>query len=227
MVNDLVTIRGGGPIALFTAQRRKLIIAAALIAAPLTIAGFEIVAPGSVFGGGSRVASSLASALGNGRSDLLAMLRMRSPGERSQGELADTKARKTVPNTVVPHERALAKVRPPVASGGFPAPPPSGPEFAEALPPGLLVASGLGPAIGPGLTHYFQPPVGGPLLPGVIPGGGVPVVTPEITPVVSGVPEPDTWALMIIGLGGIGASLRRKNRQRLSTRPLKTVTGRQ
>jgi hypothetical protein len=31
-------------------------------------------------------------------------------------------------------------------------------------------------------------------------------------PIVSGVPEPATWAMMILGFAGIGAALRRRNR---------------
>ena len=35
----------------------------------------------------------------------------------------------------------------------------------------------------------------------------------EFTPVVAGVPEPATWALMLLGFGGLGAALRAKGRR--------------
>jgi hypothetical protein len=37
--------------------------------------------------------------------------------------------------------------------------------------------------------------------------------TVSVVPTVAGVPEPATWAMMLLGFGGIGFALRRKNRQ--------------
>ena len=49
--------------------------------------------------------------------DMLRMLDLRSPGERTKGELADSKARKGP--AFVPHQRALAKVRTPELPDSF------------------------------------------------------------------------------------------------------------
>ncbi len=43
-----------------------------------------------------------------------------------------------------------------------------------------------------------------------------PTVTPPVIPPVSAVPEPATWAMMIIGFFGLGAAIR-SNRARPST----------
>jgi len=56
---------------------------------------------------------------------------------------------------------------------------------------------------GPGQPPFVAPPPG--------PPGGPdrpPVQPPETPP--GGVPEPASWALMILGFGAVGASLRRR-----------------
>ena len=42
-------------------------------------------------------------------------------------------------------------------------------------------------------------------------GGGVIITPPPVPPVINAVPEPSTWALLILGFGAIGASIRRAN----------------
>ena len=211
--------------------RGRLVVAAVLFVLPVTMAGLSLLEPSSLFGAETSVASRVASSLGRGQSSLLAMLGLRSPGERSQGQLADTKAPKTpLADAGGPHERALAKVRPPVPSIKLISLTPVAPQSIEGLPPELLVQPGTIPASGGGdLAGSFPPSGAGPVFLGSFPGGGGgggggSIVTPETPPVTSAVPEPSTWAMMILGLGAIGASLRRSRRQRLLRHPLGGLT---
>ena len=141
---------------------------------------------------------------------MLAMLDQRSPGERTKGELADSKAHK-----VVPHQRALAKVRTPELPETFIKPlfanQPSATDIPALKVPAVLAESQP--------TAEILAPVGPlnvPLIP-IVGGGGVvpppatpnPPVIPE-TPVPPAVPEPDTWALMLLGFGATGIALRRR-----------------
>jgi hypothetical protein len=88
-----------------------------------------------------------------------------------------------------------------------------GPPVLPGTPPG-----GSGPPVLPGTP----PPAGPPALPGIPPpggGGGVFVPPPIITTVVpppppatSAVPEPASWAMMLVGFAMVGGALRRKRR---------------
>ena len=213
--------------------RGRLIVAAVLLMLAVTMAGMSLLGPSSLFGARSSVASRAASSFGRGQSSLLAMLGLRSPGERSQGQLADTKAPKTpLAGAGGPHERALAKVRPPVPSIKLISLTPVAPQGIEGLPPGLLVQPGSIPASGGGdLAGSFPPSGAGPVFLGSFPGGGGggggggSIVTPETPPVTSAVPEPSSWTLMILGLGAIGASLRRNRRRRALPHPLGALAG--
>ena len=212
--------------------RGRLIVAAVLLVLSVTMTGLSLLGPTSLFGAKSSVASRVASSLGRGQSSLLAMLGLRSPGERSQGQLADTKAPKTpLAGGGGPHERALAKVRPPVPSTKLISLTPVAPQGIGGLPPGLLVQPGSTPAAGGGdLAENFPPSGAGPVFLGSFPGGGGgggggSIVTPETPPVTSAVPEPSSWTLMILGLGAIGASLRRNRRRRALPHPLGALTG--
>lgn len=81
-------------------------------------------------------------------------------------------------------------------------------------------AGARGPASagsGGGAPPVFSGPIGGGGLPPLVPGvPGVPPgpVTPPITPP-GAVPEPATWGMMMLGLGGIGAFMRGARRRRL------------
>ena len=217
--------------------RGRLIVAAVLLVLAVTMAGMSLLGPSSLFGARSSVASRAASSFGRGQSSLLAMLGLRSPGERSQGQLADTKAPKTpLAGAGGPHERALAKVRPPVPSIKLISLTPVAPQGIEGLPAGLLVQPGSIPASGGGdLAGSFPPSGAGPVFLGSFPGGsgggggggggGGSIVTPETPPVTSAVPEPSSWTLMILGLGAIGASLRRNRRRRALPHPLGGLAG--
>ncbi|MDZ4375263.1 MAG: PEPxxWA-CTERM sorting domain-containing protein, partial [Phenylobacterium sp.] len=102
-----------------------------------------------------------------------------------------------------------------LAAGGpsaAPAPPdgaffpggPGGEPGMPFLPPGLWPEEPGGPidTSPPGFPP--PPPTGPPTEPPVVPPG------PPTEPPVTAVPEPGTWALMILGFGLIGARLRRR-----------------
>ena len=146
---------------------------------------------------------------------LMSMLDQRSPGVRTKGELTKTKRSfKVLSSTSWPE---LAKtVRP--------APAPltaANPILPNAAPPEVAMLSGFMPGA---LTGLGVPPVvvggggGGPVggggggcCGGGVGGGGG--ITPtEVPPEVPAVPEPSTWAMLLIGFGAIGTALRRRRR---------------
>lgn len=167
--------------------------------------------------------------------NLAAMLSERSPGVRTAGELTKTKRKLA---DAKPHERALGKIRRPVLP----------PEFLRALVPGVDFAdavptTNLNPLIGlpaPQFALEVGPPAGGigsvPGTPGVpIPGGGGVILTPPSsgTPVPTpisapspipapAVPEPGTWAMMLMGFVCLGMKLKR-DRARIAA-PLLSTT---
>ena len=218
-------------------MRRRLIIAIGVVLLAISLGLAEMPvnrqnpASGSANGGVEAIASQrgrdgLARLSGVGNT-VLDVLGLRTPGRRSKGELADSKGRQPRQQLAfVPHQRALAKVRPPKGSVHervvAPAPngasiqslaeaiasPPPGADIVAELPPGNLPNFGGGPiGSGPiGPVFGGSPSIGG--------GGGVgPVTPPNNQPVISAVPEPSTWALMLMGFGVIGWSLRRVQRQ--------------
>lgn len=143
--------------------------------------------------------------------DPLALFAERSPGERGGGALLSTK-----PGG--PTERVLSEVRDRDPAAGDAGPiPPATPEDLAALPNGLpnedsLPGGGGGPgggAPGPGaFSPSFAPfPQGpnDPPDPGIIPG-----VPPPPGGGISAVPEPATWAMLVLGFLGVGAVLRRR-----------------
>ena len=158
------------------------------------------------------------------------MLGKRSPGERTAAQLTKTK-----------HARALAKRR----VGPRQAPPPSETALAKILmgPPGPLpVEATAAPvaaiATSPTLAMIVAPPGGGTIVtppggggPGGTPPGSPPIVTPpgggtppgQPTPPIvtppgqqSPVPEPATWAMMLVGFGVIGWRIRHAPRGKLA-----------
>ena len=148
----------------------------------------------------------------------------RSPGERAAGVLANMKHRKAP----ALHQRALPKVRKnpvnPLAGivGAVPTPPVEAPPIAPPLDKVLSGAPSGPVAISPPPGGTIGGPGGGGF-PGVfVPGGGgggviipPPAVNPPVTPPVvtppttSGVPEPSTWAMMLLGFLLIGTAARR------------------
>lgn len=175
---------------------------------------------------GGVTSSTIASAL----RDPLSILGDRSPGARGGGSLAGGKLSAvklanvdTGPVGAItpsgPTQRVLSGARPaqPVVAGASgPAPgfvgsvPTSigspGGGFVGSAPAGGVIP---GPIPGGGGGGVFFPPSGG----GGGGGGGVVPQPPAIVPV----PEPTTWAMMILGFGMIGAMLRRRARPTAST----------
>lgn len=195
-------------------RRRGLAVASAVAVLILAIAA---VMPVPSLGGASVAVAAIQRA-----KSFVELMSQRSPGNRTVGHLAVTKQRK-----VALHERALPKIRkrPPVATAALPpisaelppalvdlVAPPIPTQFArlEALPVGPLAQAPLFP-FAPAATAsgFVLPPTATP--------GSPPVVTPpQITPPVTtpaAVPEPGTWAMMLVGFGLTSWSLRRR-RQR-------------
>lgn len=192
-------------------RRRSLAIAAGISAA---LGGAGIVSLNAVTGN-----DMLHAAVATAQS-LSDVFNERSPGERTSAQLTKTK-----------HARALAKTRPHVV-----VPPAQPHELARILmPPPADVPLELAPPV-PMASLILPPPVSGFMAPGaggggaiVSPPGGGAIVGPPgggggITPpggstevipneprqpVPSAVPEPSTWALMLLGFGLVGWRSRR------------------
>lgn len=156
--------------------------------------------------GSTRTAQSMVGAL---LQDASAILDGRSPGERDPGALFQTKPPL---RSAAPRQRVLSntRVRPPGAEAAVP---PGG--DAGAIPVGdgavPLVGADGGQAAGAGPESV---PFGS-AEPSA--AGAQPIVLPnaEATPTpVSAIPEPDTYALLAIGIGMIGAAQRRSRRKR-------------
>jgi hypothetical protein len=148
--------------------------------------------------------------------DLAELLSQRSPGDRTAAELTKTKHARTAarlrtqqkvpatprhaapPAANAPIELA-SLLNSPVAPVGLTAP---GGSWPISPPPSLGSILGSTPGGGD-----FTPPGG---------GGGTatfPTAQPrEPVPVTSAVPEPGTWAMMLMGFGLIGWRLRRRRR---------------
>lgn len=147
--------------------------------------------------------------------DPMSLFAGRSPGERA-GALLPTKLAKAGPE-----ERVLSQVRDRDPGIGDPAAPPDSGLLPDA---GLPGAPGEGALPGGPAGEPFAPfgaPFGGVGDPpgGFIPGGpggsGIPGGPPGGTPppgggIASGVPEPGTWAVMILGFFAVGWAMRRR-----------------
>ncbi|HEV2567067.1 MAG TPA: PEPxxWA-CTERM sorting domain-containing protein [Sphingomonas sp.] len=152
----------------------------------------------------------------------------RSPGERTQASMTKGKPRIAVDRVA----RALPRIRDARASSQ----PPAAPAAAAAAPAALgapaaeaapaFVASPSAFAETPGGVFVGSPGPGGvfvPSLPGGGGGGGGPILIvppgetppgtetpPTVTPpvVTAPIPEPATWAMMLLGFGAAGAAMR-------------------
>jgi hypothetical protein len=187
------------------ARRRRMaavaVVLCAAAAAPVSLSLAD-------FGSGGMVEAAVAKA-----QSLVDLLEQRSPGQRTEAQLTKTK-RKHV---------ALAKTRPPVRKPVAPtiASPLTPMEVQLAsivLPPPELIPAPVGQvaiAPPPTLGASVSPPGGGGSI--VTPpggGGGPPATIPTPQPhepviVTPPVPEPATWAMMLLGFGLIGWQIRR------------------
>lgn len=190
-------------------RRRSLAIAAALSAA---LGGAALVSLNAVTGN-----DMLHAAVATAQS-LSDVFNERSPGERTSAQLTKTKhARalaKTRPHVVVPPEQPheLARILMPPADVPLELAPPV-PMASMILPPpvsGFMAPGAVGGGTivsPPGGGAIVGPPGGGGITP---PGGGTEVIPNEPRePVPSAVPEPSTWALMLLGFGLVGWRSRR------------------
>jgi hypothetical protein len=185
-------------------RRRSLEFAGVLVAFLLAIA---VTMPIPSLGGASVAVAAVQQA-----KSFIELMHQRSPGNRLVAHLAQTKHKK-----LALHERALPKIRkqPPEMAGMAPLPavlppalvdlfaPPAPMEMAslEGMPLGPLQAPLIAP---PG---FFLPPGGGFIVPPTETPTSPPIVTPPI--VAQAVPEPRTWAMMLLGFSLLGWSLRR------------------
>ena len=181
-----------------------------------TIPGFG---PGSG-SAGSRLVHAAGAGIGqaiDGVKTVASMIAGRSPGERAAGELASLK-HKRLPAL---HERALPKIRraPPVSPlASIVAPPPVPPAVVPPVAGPLYNAVTASPPVTSTLAQApptFFPAMAPP------PGGGfiVPPVVTQVTPpgppgapTPPPVPEPASWAMMLIGFAFVGWKVRRSAR---------------
>jgi len=187
--------------AMQSSRRRRLTI---MVAVALALGGGTALTVRGLTGG-----DPLEAAVNSARS-LVDLLEQRSPGERTKGLLTKTKR----------SQRALAKTRPAV-NLPLAGPAPSATELAKLLLPPideepLPVAVGAPLALtelptpfdsiaGPGGGILVAPSGGG-----GSPGGGTPpIVTPQNPGLPSAVPEPGSWAMMLLGFALIGWRARR------------------
>ena len=205
-------------------ERRKRWTRALLLVPVLTALFFISIAELGHPAAGKAGRSGIIAAL----ADPLALFAARSPGERGAGALLSTK-----PGG--PAERVLSEVRDrDPAAGDPPADPvaPITPDDVAALGNGVPSDGGLpGGAGGPGggggapggVSPFFAPftppsfggAPRGPGFAGPPPGDGPPgigIIPPPPLGGVSTVPEPATWAMLILGFFGAGAALRRARR---------------
>ncbi|MBE1526364.1 hypothetical protein GGC65_000820 [Sphingopyxis sp. OAS728] len=119
------------------------------------------------------------------------------PEQRALGKIFDTPPEDSIKELVDGPPGPLALGEP--VGSGIPALGDVGGGSSSGFPGGISTVVPSGPAATPGGPNPGNPTPGGPTDPGV-------------TPPVAAVPEPGTWALMLIGFGLCGAVLRRRRR---------------
>jgi hypothetical protein len=187
-------------------RARRSAVLAALVSVALAGGGFLTL---DSFMGGDAVQAAVAKA-----ESLADLISQRSPGQRTAALLTKTKHARALakararPHVDVPSQTELAKVLLPPPSPEVPL------DLASPLPMASLtmpppVAEFIMPPSGSGGGGLVSPPGGGGGG-GVLPPGG-PETFPNgpREPVPSAVPEPGTWALMLLGFGLVGWRARR------------------
>lgn len=166
---------------------------------------------------GKAVASKGIAALAAAARDPMSLFSARSPGSRGNGATYQTKpGHAAAPLAKRPTEKVLseARERPQPMAAADPT------QLARSVPNVFQPPAASAPT--PGILPVDIPtgtPGGGPIPIPVIPGGGpggggvipspAPVATP--TPEPTAVPEPSTWAMLIVGIGLIGSAMRRRS----------------
>ena len=212
--------RGSAKIALLAGS-----CAIALFGVGSTTAGHKLI---EQFGIGDSFAKTTDAAerlIENGSNAVQAFLG-RSPGERGATDILKGKAKRALAKDDAPigqpkpTQRALGKTfDDPLLSLAGPLTPAPVVEF---LPFDAAPAAGSIPALAltvSGGSGGFTPVTGGFFGGGGGGGGGGVVPPPPAPPPVAAVPEPSTWALLLIGFAAVGASIRRAKKAGKLSRP--------
>jgi hypothetical protein len=148
--------------------------------------------------------------------DLLAMMHDRSPGARAPGAKSNKHKQVALAAATPKRQSKVLPTAVPAATPAAAAPPAAG--AATPIPAAIAPLAAVPAAVIPAAASsggFFIPPL---ILPGG--GGGGLILTPSANPPpvtppppVPGVPEPSTWAMMIMGFMFIGGLLRRRQRQ--------------
>jgi hypothetical protein len=189
-------------------------------------AGLAVLAA-TALGSASMLGHGMLTAAATAAQQAADMIAERSPGLRTRAEMTKGKPRLFAERTAeaLPRTRTPAKAAVPAAAA-VPAPAGIGGP-AEVLPPALLAPTTVVPAApGGGIVIGDAGPGFGLLPPGpglVIGGGGgglviaPPGASPETPPAAppAPIPEPSSWAMLILGFGALGGALRRRTRPAL------------
>ena len=216
-------------------QHKRTLTALVAVLLALSFVGFASTQWGRKVSAQLGVKDSIAqtvNAAGNAAKQTTAALNSfigRSPGERGATDTIKGKAKRLAKrNNDRLAQRALGKIfdQPPTqrALGKiFDQPVDGAPELVSSQPSLAALPNEILPFTGPvsgvtspasGSPGIFVPSSLGNFIGGSTGGGGspeTPPVTPPsvIPPIISAVPEPSTWILLLFGFGAIGASLRR------------------
>lgn len=188
------------------ARRRRSALWIGVIAAALGGAG--------IWSTGALTGNHMVEAAVSQAKSIAELLEGRSPGARGQGQLTKTKHRHALAKMrAAPRPNTDAASQPKVAMVGLAKlleSPPAVPLVAEtpqSVPPFDFTPPTIGTVVAPppGELPPASPPGGSP--PGSTPPGTPPKI---IVPVPSAVPEPGTWATMLIGFALVGWRVRRQ-----------------
>ena len=195
--------------------------AVALFGVGNTKAGHKLVAQLGIGVSFAKTTDAAERLVENGSNAVQAFLG-RSPGERGATDILKGKAKRALAKDDAPigqpkpTQRALGKTfDDPLLSLAGPLTPAPVVEF---LPFDAAPAAGSIPALAltvSGGSGGFTPVTGG-FIGG---GGGGGGVVPPPPPPVAAVPEPSTWALLLIGFAAVGASIRRAKKAGKLSRP--------